>query len=145
MPSGSPLPATAIANPHTDNTSRIISASCRSSFVSWAIMGRTLPRETRRLQLKQPSDRSGADYSIAAIRLAFWILWFSAHNLDEFASPRSTRPTVQDDRLAARGGSQNLCAHMRPLSELRNRNRPLLFRLEMLGDVIDPYQGRAAC
>src|SRR5215213_7293229 len=38
MPSGSPCPATPIANPPTDNTSRIMRADCRSLLVNWAII-----------------------------------------------------------------------------------------------------------
>src|SRR6266403_169724 len=45
-PSGSSRPATAIASPHADIASRIMSASCRSFFVSWAIMRRGLPQAT---------------------------------------------------------------------------------------------------
>src|SRR5216684_3267216 len=87
MPNGSPLPAAAIANPHTDNTSRMMSAICRSFFVSWAIIGRSPFQETGRRQLKHHDvprpdgglGAVGADYPFPAIRPdgVFWVLWFA--------------------------------------------------------------------
>src|SRR6266436_1392541 len=63
MPRGSSRPATAIANPHTDNTSRMMSASCRSCFVNWAIMGHSSLQATGCRQFSL-SNHAGTSYRV---------------------------------------------------------------------------------